>query len=55
MAIGGCVKQYDSYGYVSPNQAFMVMASGLQINACGKGENLIPQTWGEPYPSLTHI
>ena len=33
MSIGGCIKQYDTYGYVSPNQAFMVMASGLQINA----------------------
>lgn len=33
MAIGGCVKQYDTYGYVSANQLFMVLASGLQINA----------------------
>ena len=33
IAIGGCIKQYDNYGYVSANQAFMVLASGLQINA----------------------
>ena len=62
MAIGGCIKQYDTFGYVSPNQAFMVLgrlaivmmnpyltvfaASGLQINACAKGEECIPQTWG---------
>ena len=62
MAIGGCIKQYDTFGYISPNQAFMVLgrlalvmmnpclttyaASGLQINACAKGEECIPQTWG---------
>jgi delta24(24(1))-sterol reductase len=25
--------------------AFMVLATGLYINACAKGEECIPQTW----------
>ncbi len=25
--------------------AFMILATGLYINACAKGEQLIPQTW----------
>ena len=47
ISVAGVAKQYDNYGYVSPNQAFMVLATGLYINACAKGEELIPQTWGE--------
>ncbi len=27
------------------NMCFMVLATGLYINACAKGEELIPQTW----------
>jgi delta24(24(1))-sterol reductase len=41
---GGC-KQYETYGYVTPNMAFMILATGLYINACAKGEECIPQTW----------
>lgn len=33
ISLGGVAKQYDQYGYVSPNQAFMVLATGLYINA----------------------
>jgi delta24(24(1))-sterol reductase len=25
--------------------AFMILATGLYINACAKGEECIPQTW----------
>lgn len=35
----------EVYGYVTPNMAFMVLATGLYINACAKGEECIPQTW----------
>ena len=49
ISLGGVAKQYDHYGYVSPNQAFMVLATGLYINACAKGEELIPQTWDMVY------
>ncbi|CUA70663.1 delta24(24(1))-sterol reductase [Rhizoctonia solani] len=45
IAISGACKQYDTYGYVTPNMAFMVLATGLYINACAKGEECIPQTW----------
>ncbi|KAH8925403.1 ERG4/ERG24 ergosterol biosynthesis protein [Atractiella rhizophila] len=45
MSLAGASKQYDLYGYVSPNQAFMCLATGLYINACAKGEECIPQTW----------
>lgn len=33
IAIGGCVRQYEQHGYVTPNMAFMVMASGFQFHA----------------------
>jgi delta24(24(1))-sterol reductase len=33
ISVGGVAKQYEQYGYVSPNQAFMVLATGLYINA----------------------
>jgi len=49
MALAGCAKQYDTYGYVSANQAFPVLAIGLYTNACAKGEDLIPQTWDMVY------
>ena len=45
ISLAGVAKQYSTFGYVSPNQAFMVLATGLYTNACAKGEELIPQTW----------
>ncbi|KZP01435.1 ERG4/ERG24 ergosterol biosynthesis protein [Calocera viscosa TUFC12733] len=45
IAVSGSCKQYDTFGYVTPNMAFMVLATGLYINACAKGEECIPQTW----------
>jgi len=45
IAISGGCQQYEKYGYVTPNMAFMVLATGLYINACAKGEECIPQTW----------
>ncbi|KAG8964910.1 C-24(28) sterol reductase [Tulasnella sp. 419] len=45
IAVSGGCKQYEDYGYVSPNMAFMILATGLYINACAKGEECIPQTW----------
>ncbi|QRW03505.1 C-14 sterol reductase ERG24 [Ceratobasidium sp. AG-Ba] len=45
IAVSGGCKQYDTYGYVTPNMAFMILATGLYINACAKGEECIPQTW----------
>ncbi|GLB41937.1 putative ERG4 ERG24 ergosterol biosynthesis protein [Lyophyllum shimeji] len=45
LAVSGGCKQYEQYGYVTPNMAFMILATGLYLNACGKGEECIPQTW----------
>ena len=45
ISLSGACKQYEQYGYVTPNMAFMVLATGLYINACAKGEECIPQTW----------
>ncbi|KIJ55202.1 hypothetical protein M422DRAFT_23816 [Sphaerobolus stellatus SS14] len=45
IALSGGLKQYESYGYISPNMAFMILATWLYLNACGKGEECIPQTW----------
>ncbi|KAG5723670.1 Delta(24(24(1)))-sterol reductase [Termitomyces sp. T112] len=45
LAVSGGCKQYEQYGYVTPNMAFMILATGLYLNACAKGEECIPQTW----------
>ncbi|GJE98272.1 ERG4/ERG24 ergosterol biosynthesis protein [Phanerochaete sordida] len=45
MAVSGACKQYETYGYVTPNMAFMCLATWLYLNACAKGEECIPQTW----------
>ncbi|KAL1756566.1 ergosterol biosynthesis ERG4/ERG24 [Schizophyllum commune] len=45
LAVSGACKQYEVYGYVTPNMAFMCLATWFYINACAKGEECIPQTW----------
>jgi Delta24(24(1))-sterol reductase len=45
LAVSGACKQYENYGYVTPNMAFMCLATWLYLNACIKGEECIPQTW----------
>jgi delta24(24(1))-sterol reductase len=45
IALSGAVKQYEDIGRVTYNMAHMVLATGLYINACAKGEQMIPQTW----------
>ncbi|KAG9090121.1 C-24(28) sterol reductase [Ceratobasidium sp. UAMH 11750] len=42
IAVSGGCKQYDTYGYVTPNIAFMILATGLYINVRAKGEECIP-------------
>ncbi|KAI4523276.1 ERG4/ERG24 ergosterol biosynthesis protein [Schizophyllum commune Loenen D] len=44
-AVSGACKQYEQYGYVTPNMAFMCLATWLYLNACCKAEECIPQTW----------
>ncbi|TFK39809.1 ergosterol biosynthesis ERG4/ERG24 [Crucibulum laeve] len=45
LSVSGACKQYETLGYVTPNMAFMVLATALYLNACAKGEDCIPQTW----------
>ncbi|KAK6330526.1 C-24(28) sterol reductase [Orbilia brochopaga] len=39
------VKQYQVYGYVSPQVCFILLAHFLYTNACSKGEECIVTTW----------
>lgn len=50
ISVSGACQQYEVYGYVTPNMAFMVLCTGLYINACAKGEECIPQTWVSCFP-----
>ncbi|KAG9224093.1 hypothetical protein CCMSSC00406_0010027 [Pleurotus cornucopiae] len=45
LAVSGGCQQYEKYGYVTPNMAFMILATWFYLNACCKGEECIPQTW----------
>ncbi|ORY27457.1 ergosterol biosynthesis ERG4/ERG24 [Naematelia encephala] len=45
ISLSGVVKQYEELGYVTYNMAHMLIATGLYMNACAKGEHMIPQTW----------
>ena len=44
-SMGAAARQYELYGYVSGEVAFLVMAHFLYANACSKGEELIIPTW----------
>ncbi|KAL0637629.1 C-24(28) sterol reductase [Maublancomyces gigas] len=45
LSSAAAVKQYDTYGYVTPQVAFFVLAHWLYANACAKGEELIVTTF----------
>ncbi|BGP43515.1 C-24(28) sterol reductase [Rhodotorula kratochvilovae] len=49
LAMGAVAKQKQEYGYVSGNTALFAYGVGLYLNACGKGEQYIPQTWDMNY------
>lgn len=36
LALGGVAKQYEDYGYVSPNIILFAYGTGLYLNACAK-------------------
>ncbi len=42
-------RQYETYGYVSGEVLFILMAHYLYANACSKGEQLIVTTWDMYY------
>lgn len=45
LSLGTAARQYETYGYVSGEVCFLVMAHFLYANACAKGEELIITTW----------
>lgn len=45
ISCGAAARQYETYGYVSGEVLFLVMAHYLYANACAKGEQLIITSW----------
>lgn len=39
------IKQFETFGNISPSMFFMVLAHFLYANACAKGEHYVPSTW----------
>ncbi|KAJ4343850.1 C-24(28) sterol reductase [Didymella glomerata] len=52
LSLGTCLKQYESYGYISGEAIFLLFAHWLYANACAKGEHLIITTWDMYYEKL---
>ncbi|GAB1314058.1 C-24(28) sterol reductase [Madurella fahalii] len=49
LSCGAAARQWERYGYVSGEVAFLVMAHFLYANATSKGEELIVTTWDMYY------
>ncbi|CAB4256737.1 similar to Saccharomyces cerevisiae YGL012W ERG4 C-24(28) sterol reductase, catalyzes the final step in ergosterol biosynthesis [Maudiozyma barnettii] len=49
ITLGACLKQYETYGYISPQLGVVMLAHWLYANACAKGEELIVPTWDMAY------
>ncbi|KAF9891868.1 C-24(28) sterol reductase [Aspergillus nanangensis] len=49
LTLGAALKQWESFGYVSGEVAFLLMAHFLYANACAKGEELIITSWDMYY------
>lgn len=45
VSLGTAARQYETYGYVSGEVGFVLMAHFLYANACCKGEEMITTTW----------
>ena len=45
LALGMCLRQYETYGKVSGEACFLLLAQWFYTNACAKGEHLIITTW----------
>ena len=52
---GAAARQYEQFGWISGEIAFLVMAHFLYANACSKGEELIVTTWYVIEVELTTI
>lgn len=49
------VKQYELWGYITPQVGFFLLAHWLYTNACAKGEELIPTTWWDIYMEIARV
>jgi delta24(24(1))-sterol reductase len=49
LSLGTAARQYESYGYVSGEVCFLLLAHFLYANACSKGEECIVPTWDMYY------
>ncbi|CAB11256.1 Delta(24(24(1)))-sterol reductase [Schizosaccharomyces pombe] len=49
ISVGAAVRQYETYGTVSPQVLFVCLGHYLYANACSKGEQLIVPTWDMAY------
>lgn len=45
LTLGAALKQWEDFGFVSGEVAFLLMAHFLYANACAKGEELIITSW----------
>ena len=45
LTLSAAAKQYQLLGYITYPMIFMIIAHGLYVNACMKGEECIPTTW----------
>ncbi|MDF1758074.1 MAG: delta(24(24(1)))-sterol reductase [Legionellaceae bacterium] len=45
LTVSAAAKQYQEFGQITYPMIFMVIAHGLYVNACMKGEECIPTTW----------
>ncbi|TPX70699.1 hypothetical protein SpCBS45565_g01588 [Spizellomyces sp. 'palustris'] len=45
LSVSAALKEYETTGHVRPELWFLVLAHGLYVNACMKGEECIPTTW----------
>ena len=52
ISLGTAARQYEVYGYVSGEVAFVCMAHFLYANACSKAEECIIPTWDMYYEKL---
>jgi Delta24(24(1))-sterol reductase len=45
LTVSAAAKQYQLLGYITYPMMFMILAHGIYVNACMKGEECIPTTW----------
>jgi len=49
LTFAASLRQYEDYGYLSPQMGILLLAHWLYANACAKGEELIVPTWDMAY------